>query len=359
MEHKKNNLYWNFAGVSTTGVRHEKDGFEGQDAWNAIERNGVLYAVVSDGAGSSKGARFASNHVVNILPDLLHQSVQRYLSYEKAGEEKNYIRNHFAFSVHQTRQSLLQSGKALGYGQRDLYCTVVAVVATPEGGTFIHIGDGMGYAGNSSNFSAPQSVVSSEPYVPDHGSDATSFLSEPHWKTQLRITEFPRSDTIMLTSDGCNFMYKNDVDAVDTDLFVDRHNDLITMPTRSQREHYLNAFLTHENIRNTHLGDDKTMFWAHLPQASQDKAKAAPVPGQRPASSTLLSHQQALQLLGLQEGFSRAELDARLLSREIQMRALHDPVFRSRIAHAQAVLIQPQSASARPAPESTYRYTMS
>ena len=80
----------------------------------------------------------------------------------------------------------------------DYHATMVGVIAGPAGGHFFHIGDGAAAAIEALHEGVH--VIS----PPENGEYAneTFFFTEPNWQAHLRIVRFPRSEILILATDG-------------------------------------------------------------------------------------------------------------------------------------------------------------
>ena len=183
---------WRVFGASVTGKAHLDKEIACQDAHAHAMANGVLVAIVCDGAGSARlseqGARFVATHTVQALAGRLEQgaSVQDLQDGALAG------------TLAQIRAALDDLARAAGATLDDYATTVVGAVVGQDGGFFFHLGDGLGVA----QLGDGGELIS----LPANGEYAneTYFVSGERWREQLRLLAMPPAVRgVVLMSDGC------------------------------------------------------------------------------------------------------------------------------------------------------------
>ena len=133
--------YWLMAGVSTTGVSHEKAGVECQDAWacsRSVESDGSVVmaaACVSDGAGSVckafTGAKLTAWAVSVWLLEHFPSALEM---------PRDWIRQSCLSIV---RRSIRRAAKRAGYPPDEYAATLVTVCVGSDGAWLaLHLGDG-------------------------------------------------------------------------------------------------------------------------------------------------------------------------------------------------------------------------
>lgn len=189
---------WKVAACSVQGPSHIRDGVPCQDrfAFNIVDER--LIAVVCDGAGSAAASETGAATAVEVLVEQLSK-----LPLDPANNPPEMWRPHVEAAIEVVRTTLGQIANDTGRdaGLSDFHATLVAVVATPKGGFFIHIGDGTAHAAG-----APSDDVLSPVAVspPDNGEEAntTFFITQSFWRDKLRLTPFSSSMRIVLMTDG-------------------------------------------------------------------------------------------------------------------------------------------------------------
>jgi hypothetical protein len=184
-------MNWRVFAASAIGKHHLDVGLPCQDAF-AFERVGdYLIAAVCDGAGSAahseQGATTCVRAVVSGLVQLV--SIQN--------EAESVSIDSISVVIAQTRQKLVDLAAEQQFELRDLACTLVGAIITPDGGWSFHIGDGVAVA----------MIEEGEPIIssPDNGEYAneTYFLTGEEWATHLRLIPVPAGiATLALMSDG-------------------------------------------------------------------------------------------------------------------------------------------------------------
>ena len=186
------NQHWRVFGASVTGKAHLDKEIPCQDAHAHAEVNGVLVAIVCDGAGSARlseqGAQFVATHAVQALAGRLEQGATVQDLHDGA----------LAGTLAQIRAALADIARAANATLDDYACTVVGVVMGPDAGFFFHLGDGLGVAQRMDG----GELIS----LPANGEYAneTYFISGERWREQLRLLAIPQVVRgVVLMSDGC------------------------------------------------------------------------------------------------------------------------------------------------------------
>jgi Protein phosphatase 2C len=140
---------WQVVAASVTGTSHEKRSQPCQDAhcWRVLS-NGVLVAAVADGAGSAALAEVESDSEWQVF---------------------------FTASLQVARAAVEAEAATREVAARDLACTLIAVVATPELIAVAQIGDGAAVAGDSAGNAIALTVPPCGEYI-----NETIFLISPN-----------------------------------------------------------------------------------------------------------------------------------------------------------------------------------
>lgn len=160
---------WQVVAASVTGTSHEKRSQPCQDAhcWRLLPNN-VLAAAVADGAGSAAlaevGAKIAAETAVEMLcqqPELLPQNDREWQVF-------------LTSALQAARAAVEAEAVAREVAARDLACTLIAVVATPELIAVAQIGDGAAVGGDSAGNAIALTVPPCGEYI-----NETVFLISP------------------------------------------------------------------------------------------------------------------------------------------------------------------------------------
>ena len=255
---------WKVVGASVRGSGHEADGTPGQDAHAAAVVGEWLVAAVCDGAGSTAlggvGAQAGAEAVVEALT-----TACRAAPAGPPGGARAYWHRAALDAVKWARRAVERALRDAEGGTDDrgvplferAHATLVAAVARPTGGVFLHVGDGMGAAVEGGAVRA-----ASRPANGQYANE-TFFFTQSDWDGHLRLTAFEAPfDLVVLMSDGGA--------ALATERDGGLHAGFLDPVTR-----YLDgvdAEAGREALRETlaaeqtHLvtDDDKTVVWARL-----------------------------------------------------------------------------------------------
>lgn len=181
---------WNLVAAAVQGPSHRLDDTPCQDAFAFSITDDRLVAVVSDGAGSAaraaEGSRITADRMVAGLSAL---------TLDPAADGVEAWRPAVERVIEDLRAGLATLSDNGDIA--DFHATLVAVVAGPAGGLFIHIGDGMAHAADAALAPVGHSV-------PVNGEEANStyFVTLPFWRETLRLTPFGPFARIILMTDG-------------------------------------------------------------------------------------------------------------------------------------------------------------
>lgn len=179
---------WQVIAASATGSAHLQADEPGQDAYAHAQRNGVLAAVVCDGAGSAACSAAGAQHVAEALVEALVSS---------APSAHADVYGHVQAVLGHVRDGLQRLAESAGQPLDAYACTVVGAWLTAEGGVLLHIGDGVAVA----EFGDAPAQVS----WPENGEYAneTVFITSPHWSAHLRVVVLEQApDLLAVMSDG-------------------------------------------------------------------------------------------------------------------------------------------------------------
>lgn len=248
--------------ASATGQRNLDQGVAGQDASHGAVTDGLLVAVVCDGAGSvaegRTGAEFLSRALVDALVGAVRADPGMLDVQADAGARLEAAIEH---AVTAARSRLAELADARALTLENFSCTLVGCVASTGGGRFFHIGDGYAiYQG-----AAGDSVLSR----PENGeyADETFFVTDEDWKDHLRFTPVPRPEcgcVIGLMSDGTAPFAVNRERSAFFRPFIDPIGAFLRGAALSDGDAALRNLL--ESRRASEIShDDKTLVLAFVP----------------------------------------------------------------------------------------------
>lgn len=262
---------WRVAGASVTGLSHQKADQPCDDAWFAAQApNGLLVAVVSDGAGSARMGGFAARAICDAFKKLLAslsafdfgtESVDDETTEgEQAATQWHDILPRINDCLTAVRSELIEHA-ATNAGEPDDYlATVVSVIAHPAKGVLcLHIGDGAITIFRDDD----KELLTSQP---DNGEylNQTYFLVEDEWKLHCRVVDHPseRIGSIFLMTDGVTelaYHRRGRILTPESKFFVPLAEFLMTRTPESGQAG-IARILDAERARQL-VDDDKTLVW--------------------------------------------------------------------------------------------------
>lgn len=276
-------MKWRVFSASEIGKSHIDASIPCQDALSFSTKDDVLIAVVCDGAGSAKFSHFGAERCANTVASLL---IKRITDSENASVLDSVIGS-FGYAasnattapkysiesllgeikavVGQARNELVDFASSKCMVPKDLYCTLIGVVAHTQGGFFFHIGDGLGIAHDGTD----ESDVISTPENGEYANE-TYFVVSDEWAEHLRITPFKVSEGMLvaLMSDGAmpfvmdkghNSFYRPFIDPVSS--------YLLKQTADKTGSEALAGTLADEKTHSI-TSDDKTLLLAFLTEGS-------------------------------------------------------------------------------------------
>jgi Protein phosphatase 2C len=170
IENLKSKTNWQVVAASVMGTSHEKRSQPCQDdhCWCLLP-NGVLVAAIADGAGSAALAEVGAKIAVETVVGTIYR------------QQKLWPQNDSEWQVFLTaaliaaRVAVETEASVREVPARDLACTLIAVVATPELIAVAQIGDGAAVAGDSAGNAIALTVPPCGEYI-----NETVFLTSPN-----------------------------------------------------------------------------------------------------------------------------------------------------------------------------------
>lgn len=187
-------MTWKVVAASATGRSHRDSGTPCQDAFAFSKVDDSLVAAVCDGAGSALHADVGANTIARQTVAALTARLrdERLLQGNEAA-----LAEALGEGVTAARAGLERLVVGRHDHLRDYACTLVAVLATPGGGCFFHLGDGVGICDYGDG-----TVALSPPENGEYANE-TWFVTDPEWRKRLRLSPFPPgASSIALMSDG-------------------------------------------------------------------------------------------------------------------------------------------------------------
>lgn len=233
-----------------------------QDAWSYCVHGDTVVAVVCDGAGSAPRARLGAQVGSGLLSRTVGRAKADPASHKP--EERTAWRVIVEQAVERARRLSSWLTARNGDGVLDdCHATVVGVVASGQGGFFLHIGDGIGLA--CSEAGRWSDCVVSPPENGEYANE-TFFYTEAHWRQHLRITPFGPSEVVLLMSDGpMPFVVEEDHRGIKPGFAnpLAAHLARVTPATAAQDL----ADTLNDSQAQRISGDDKTLLWIRFDQA--------------------------------------------------------------------------------------------
>lgn len=242
-------MAWAWAAASQIGTSHIRNGSDCQDAHRCFEKDGVLVAIVSDGAGSASEGRRGAVTVCRTMAGLLSASLDRGMPSD----------DDLHGMIDDTRDAIAHIARTRGLVPRDFAATLVAVIAGEDETVALHIGDG-GAAGSTNG---EWSTLT----WPESGDFAgTTFFVTDDMGARLRIKRFPtRCEALGVLSDGLERLA---LDFMSEKPFAPFFAGVMRPLARvdengrsSEISEKLKAFLGSETV-NSRTDDDKTLIVA-------------------------------------------------------------------------------------------------
>lgn len=191
---------WQLAYASVLGNSHIKEGLPCQDAHFIHENESNIIAVVCDGAGSCPHSEIGAEWVSNFIGTQLAYvaKTEQFIENQKDTDWKVLVYD----LIKTTQLALAAFAESEKYDYKDLSCTVIAAIVTPEKLLTFHIGDGRGgYMDADGDWKSFM--------TPFHGAEAneTVFVTSSIWENPeiyIETNSIQASiHAFCLLSDGC------------------------------------------------------------------------------------------------------------------------------------------------------------
>ena len=258
---------WKVVGAAVQGAAHVLDGTPCQDALDYAVGGEWLAAALCDGAGSAAlgglGAEVGARTVAAALAGSCSDAPDG-----PPGDHREFWHGAAIDAVKAARRAVEQALAQTEGGTDDrgvplferAHATLVAVVARPSGGVFVHVGDGLGAARDGGE------TVAVSPPANGAYANETYFFTESDWDGHLRLTPFePPFDLVVLMSDGAASLATEPGPALHAG-FWDPVSAFLDGADPDDGRQALAQTLGHERTDRV-TGDDKAVVWARLARA--------------------------------------------------------------------------------------------
>lgn len=260
---------WDVVGASVVGESHRASGDPRQDAFAAELIGECAVLAVADGLGSSVfahvGAQLAADTMVRRLAAVAGLGAPDLDGHCIDGRSWRDV----VFDALSDIRAALQPTEAVIDGVlRTLYdTTLLAAVVHPNGGLFIHVGDGAGLVCQGCPAGSLDNALLSSP---ENGlfDNETFPITLPDITPHVRFTSFGPTDVVMLMTDGVTpFAFEAAGGPLRPRFLqpIDRHLSGNAGPEGAQA---LASTLDGPELRRNH-GDDKTLLWARVRPEAQ------------------------------------------------------------------------------------------
>jgi hypothetical protein len=285
-------MTWRAIARSVKGTSHQKQNMPCQDYSNYKIIDHTIIGVVADGAGSAKysdiGAKLAVKTVLETFTEQNISNITELFNAESSvSETENKVasawtlnfrgrtdkkntatvtiaqspseqkaKRLFSNILNQVITALKEQAEKENYSIEDLACTLLIVIATPDGVTAMQIGDGFITVRHPE---APPQLL----FPPDKGEyiNETTFVTSANALTEMRVVVKPgQPEFICASTDGLERLA---IQMSDWTPFAPFFNPLEQCLRETdnleESNQYLVDFLTSDRL-NARIDDDKTLF---------------------------------------------------------------------------------------------------
>jgi hypothetical protein len=243
---------------SAIGTRHEQRGQPCQDYGNYCFKGPYLIGAVSDGAGSAKhseiGSRMAVESALAAISKIL---ARQFVEIPTREEIERVAPDLFEQMLDDILCTLHQEAILSGCQLRDLGCTLLAFVATPNWVAAMQVGDGLMML--RAHTDAPYQLL----FKPDKGEfiNETVFITTTNASDYMSVcVEAVQLPFLCAATDGLERVAVRLQDWEPFAPFFRPFEDCLTkLPNPTEQHAYLKTFLESPRL-NAKTDDDKTML---------------------------------------------------------------------------------------------------
>ncbi|TVQ24713.1 MAG: protein phosphatase 2C domain-containing protein [Leptolyngbya sp. DLM2.Bin15] len=257
--------YWKTIARSCRGIAHEQQGLPCQDAADCrVLPNGVVVGAVADGAGSARlsdvGAQRSVDLVLQGLSLIVQEFEQRHPGKVFPVLSESVARQVFTQLHHCLMAELAMIAQAHQCEVKDLACTLLAFLATPQGLAAMQIGDGFMVV------RLPDDAYGLV-FEPDKGeySNETTFVTSTDAVEAMQVRVLAETPVfVCLASDGLERVALRVRDWLPYPPFFQPLEEYLSETDAAEPPpDYLEAFLASAQL-NARTSDDKTLLLAQL-----------------------------------------------------------------------------------------------
>ena len=289
-------MQWQAVGWKEKGIGHNKNGTPCQDDFNyqIISNEQVIIGAVSDGMGSAAHSELGSQIAVQTAIRFLNQN-----NWLNTRLNEHQARAFFEKLLKSVVTEIQAEANNKGYAVRDLACTLLAFVATPDWLAAMQVGDGLIVI-------RPKEEATYKllfrPTKGEYGNETVPITSSTA-SEEMQVTVIPKAvDFICAATDGIEHIsLLKSKTWIAYEKFFEPLERQIMRPniTQTEKQNILRDFLNSEQV-NQKTDDDKTVLLCIQQEENRsDSVKtqssniSKPVQKSAPLSSTSPHHQSS------------------------------------------------------------------
>jgi Protein phosphatase 2C len=255
--------YWKALARYAPGTRHQKHEIPCQDFGDYKIVDRVIIGVVADGAGSAKfsdtGSKLAVRTVLEYFAkcDRLLDSEQKFWIDRPQASLEHEARKIFIEAIGQVLNAFQVQSSEKGWEVRDLACTLLVFIATPNGLLAMQIGDGFIVV----RFAQEEELQKLfEPIRGEHPGETTFVTSSDALDDMQVCVKLGKPDFICASTDGLELLATKPIVFTPSPRFFTPLEEYIKEIVHPEQEDgYLIEFLNSERL-NKKTDDDKTLL---------------------------------------------------------------------------------------------------
>lgn len=247
---------WKATVHSAMGTRHQQRGVPCQDYGDYVTRDASIVGAVADGAGSAKFSDIGAQLAVKTVLSNLEGWLARQSSLEQEVIE-GQVQSIFESALDATVLALDQEAQAGGYALRELGCTLLTFIATPNWIAAMQIGDGFIVAQTSE---ADPYQLLFQPEKGEYINETVFVTSEQALDAMQVVVKSGVQPLVCAATDGLEKVAIRFHDwQPHAPFFAPFKSCLQTMDVPEERQTYLETFLNSDRL-NAKTDDDKTLL---------------------------------------------------------------------------------------------------